>query len=227
VGQLVRVIAADTQPLSRDAIARAVRQRPPLQLVAEAADARSLRAAIADGRPDVVVSDVAVLESERGGVAAWLEPGAAGGGGGLAASPEPGTPRVRVIVIVPGADAGRGYRALAAGADGVLSRLATGEQVVDAVLRVAGGETVIARDAQTAVADEIRIREKLPRPRVSPRERQILELIAEGLTAPEIGRRLHLSTPTVKSHLGHLYEKLGVCERAAAVAAAMRRGLLV
>jgi two-component system nitrate/nitrite response regulator NarL len=212
VGQLVRVIAADTQPLSRDAMARAVRQRPPLQLVGEAIDASTLRAAIAGNRPDVVVLDAAVLEGERGGLAGWLRAGAA---------PAP------VIVIVADADAGRGYRALAAGAQGLLSRLATGEQLVDAVLRVARGETVIARETQTALAEEIRIREQVPRPPVSAREREILELIAEGLTAPQIGRRLHLSTATVKSHLGHLYEKLGVCERAAAVAVAMRRGLLV
>lgn len=209
---LVRVVAADTQPLSRDAMARAVRQRPPLQLVGEATDAGGLRAAIAGSRPDVVVVDAAVLAGERGGLAGWL------GGGRVPA---------RVIVIVPGGDASQGYRALAAGADGLLSRLATGEQLVDAVLRVAHGETVIAGEAQTAVAAEIRLREIVPRPPVSAREREILELIAEGLSAPEIGHRLHLATPTVKTHLSNLYEKLGVSERAAAVAAAMRRGLLV
>jgi two-component system nitrate/nitrite response regulator NarL len=212
VSSLVRVVAADTQPLSRDAIARAVRQRPPLQLVGEAIDARGLRAAIADARPDVVVADAAVLAGERGSFPEWLRDG------GLTAL---------MVVIVPDGDVGQGYRALAAGARGLLSRRATGEQLVDAVLRVFRGETVIADDAQPALAAEIRIRETVPRPLVSPREREILELIAEGLTAPQIGRRLHLSTPTVKSHLGHLYDKLGVSERAAAVAVAMRRGLLV
>jgi two-component system, NarL family, nitrate/nitrite response regulator NarL len=208
---LVRVVAADTQPLSRDAIVRAVRQRPPLQLVAEATDAGSLRAALAAGRPDVVVLDAAVLAGEPGGLAGWLRCGER---------------PARVIVIVSGGDVAQGYGALAAGAHGLLSRLATGEQLVEAVLRVARGQTVIAREAQTAVAEEIRIRETVPRASVSQREREILELIAEGLTAPQIGRRLHLATPTVKSHLGHLYEKLGVSERAAAVAVAMRRGLL-
>jgi two-component system nitrate/nitrite response regulator NarL len=212
VSSLVRVVAADTQPLSRDAIARAVRQRPPLQLVGEAIDARSLRAAIADARPDVVVADAAVLAGERGSFPEWLRDGEL---------------TVQMVVIVPDGDAGQGYRALAAGARGLLSRLATAEQLVDAVLRVSRGETVIASEAQTALAAEIRIRETVPRPLVSPREREILELIAEGLTAPQIGRRLHLSTPTVKTHLGHLYDKLGVSERAAAVAVAMRRGLLV
>jgi two-component system nitrate/nitrite response regulator NarL len=209
---LVRVIAADTQPLFRDAMARAVRQRPPLQLVGEAIDARSLQAAVRDKQPDVVVVDATVFAGEHDALPEWLR----------AAGALP----LRIVVIVPEADAGHGYRALAAGADGLLSRRATGEQLVDAVLRVSAGETVIAREAQTSVAEEIRIREKVPRPAVSARERQILELVAEGLTAPEIARRLQLSVPTIKSHLGHLYEKLGVSERAAAVAVAMRRGLL-
>jgi two-component system nitrate/nitrite response regulator NarL len=212
MSSLVRVIAADTQPLYRDAMVRAVRQRPPLQLVGEAIDADSLRAAVFDKRPDVVVVDAEVFAGELGGLPEWLRAGAV---------------PFRVVVIVPEAGTAQGYRALAAGADGLLSRRATGEQLVDAVLRVAVGETVIARETQTAVAEEIRIREKLPRPAVSVRERQILELVADGLTAPEIAGRLHLSVPTVKTHLGHLYEKLGVSERAAAVAVAMRRGLLV
>ena len=64
------------------------------------------------------------------------------------------------------------------------------------------------------------------RPGISPREREVLVLIADGLSAPDIAGRLHLSPATVKGHLQSLYEKLGVSERAAAVAEAMRRGLL-
>jgi two-component system nitrate/nitrite response regulator NarL len=209
---VVRVIVADTQPLYRDAMARAVRQRPPLQLVAEADSLDGLRAATLGERPHVVLVDAAVVADERLPFSEWLR----------AQDRE-----ARVIVIVPQPDAGDGYRALATGAHGLLSRLATSEQLVDAVLRVSAGETVIAPEAQPGVAAGIRIRENPPRPAVSSREREILELIADGLTAPEIGRRLHISTPTVKSHMAHLYEKLGVSERAAAVAAAMRRGLLV
>jgi two-component system nitrate/nitrite response regulator NarL len=63
-------------------------------------------------------------------------------------------------------------------------------------------------------------------PSLSERERQVLEMVAEGMLAPEIGRHLYLSPATVKSHLQSLYEKLGVSDRAAAVAEAMRRGLL-
>jgi two-component system nitrate/nitrite response regulator NarL len=61
---------------------------------------------------------------------------------------------------------------------------------------------------------------------LTERETEVLGLLAEGKSAPEIGRELFLATSTVKSHLGHLYEKLGVSDRAAAVAEAMRRGLI-
>jgi two-component system, NarL family, nitrate/nitrite response regulator NarL len=91
---------------------------------------------------------------------------------------------------------------------------------------VARGETVLDPSSQTGLAREIRLRGRDERPVLSPREHEILVLIAEGRTAPEIGRRLHLSTATVKTHQIHVYEKLGVAERAAAVAWAMRRGLL-
>ena len=64
------------------------------------------------------------------------------------------------------------------------------------------------------------------RPDLTPREREVLQLISEGMSAPEIGKRIHLSPTTVKTHLHTLYEKLGVRDRAAAVAEAMRRGLL-
>ena len=79
---------------------------------------------------------------------------------------------------------------------------------------------------QTGIAGEIRLRSAVERPVLSEREREILKLVAAGLTAPRIGRQLCLATPTVKTHLHHVYEKLGVAERAAAVAQAMRRGLL-
>jgi two-component system nitrate/nitrite response regulator NarL len=85
---------------------------------------------------------------------------------------------------------------------------------------------VIGPEIQAELAGEIRARTVRERPGLSPRELEILRHIAEGRSAPEIARRIHLSPATVKSHLQSLYEKLGVSDRAAAVAEAMRRGLL-
>jgi two-component system nitrate/nitrite response regulator NarL len=70
------------------------------------------------------------------------------------------------------------------------------------------------------------MRSSEPRPVLSPREHEILVLTADGLSAPHVAERLMLSPATVRTHLQHLYDKLGVSDRAAAVAEAMRRGLL-
>jgi two-component system nitrate/nitrite response regulator NarL len=85
---------------------------------------------------------------------------------------------------------------------------------------------VLAPEAQTGLATAIRRRELDPQPVISEREQRILLLIADGRSAAEIGRTLHLSTGTVKTCLLRIYERFGVSERAAAVAAAMRRGLI-
>jgi two-component system, NarL family, nitrate/nitrite response regulator NarL len=118
------------------------------------------------------------------------------------------------------------YSAIARGAAGYLTKDADARELCDAISAVARGTIVLAPQVQNGIAGEIRLRAVHDRPFLSDRERQVLNLVAEGLTAPQIGRRIHLSTATVKTHLAHVYEKLGVAERAAAVAAAMRRGLV-
>jgi two-component system nitrate/nitrite response regulator NarL len=208
---MVRVLAADAHPLYRDAVARVVHQQPALELVAELADGSSAADAIARLRPDVAVLDPAMPGLDGARLVA-----------GLARAGLP----TRVIMLSADTRPGVVYRALAAGAHGYLSKRATKEEIEDAISRAARGETVIARDVQSGVADEIRVRERVPRPILSPRERQIVALMADGLSAPEIGRRLYLGTATVKTHMLHVYEKLGVSERAAAVAQAIRRGLV-
>ena len=118
------------------------------------------------------------------------------------------------------------YASIANGAAGYLTTDTDARELCEAISAVARGETVLASELHTGLADEIRMRRILDKPVLSERESETLKLVAEGLSAPDIGRRLHLSTGTVKTHLEHLYEKLGVSERAAAVAQAMRRGLL-
>jgi two-component system nitrate/nitrite response regulator NarL len=91
---------------------------------------------------------------------------------------------------------------------------------------VARGEVVLSSEVQAGLASEIQIRERDERPALTPREHEVLVLTAGGRSAPDIGKQLHLSQSTVKTHLKSLYDKLGVSDRAAAVAEAMRRGLL-
>ena len=88
------------------------------------------------------------------------------------------------------------------------------------------GEVVLSPDVQTGVAREIQRREILTQPRLTPRELEILALAAQGGSTPQIAGHLHLSAATVKTHLQNAYDKLGVTDRTAAVAVAMRRGLL-
>jgi len=132
----------------------------------------------------------------------------------------------RVVMIAARPEPDRVYAALADGAAGYLTKDTDARELCDAIAAVARGVTVLSPELQAGVAGEIRLRAPRSRPIMSARERETLTLIAEGLSAPEIGRLLHLSTATVKTHLRHIYEKLGVSERAAAVAEAMRRGLL-
>jgi len=207
----VRVLAADGQPLFRDALARAIRARPELELVGEAGTGRDALEAIGVEQPDV-----AVIERTLAGLS---------GEQVLKAVSRDGL-GTRVVLMAAHADPCEVYAALAEGAAGYLTKEASARELCDAITAVARGRTVLSPELQAGVAGEIRLRAVHDRPVMSDRERETLTLIAEGLSAPQIGRALHLSTATVKTHLQHIYEKLGVSERAAAVAEAMRRGLL-
>jgi two-component system, NarL family, nitrate/nitrite response regulator NarL len=204
-------VAADAQPLYRDAVARAIRARPELELVGAASDGREALHAIGAARPDVAIVGAALagLSGEQVLNAVARD--------GLS---------TRVVMIASRPEAEDVYAALADGAAGYLTTDADARELCDAITAVARGETVLSPVLQACVADEIRLRTPRDRPLMSARERETLTLIAEGLSAPDIGRALHLSTATVKTHLQHIYVKLGVSERAAAVAEAMRRGLL-
>jgi two-component system, NarL family, nitrate/nitrite response regulator NarL len=119
------------------------------------------------------------------------------------------------------------YRLVEAGALGIIEKDATFDQIADAIKQVASGGTVLSPRVQAAVMAGVRERrEQAPAVRLSDREHEILHGLARGLSAPAIGRELSLSAATVKSYLQRLYDKLGVSERAAAVAEGMRRGLV-
>ena len=207
----VRVLVADDHPLFREAVVRAVRERPEFELVAEAGDGQAALAAIAELAPDVAVLDVKM-------------PGLTGLQI-LNAIRRDGH-ATRVILLSAFLDGAVAFEGVAAGAAAYLSKEADRGRITDAVAAVHRGETVFDPEIQAGLAAEIRARGVTDRPVLSPREREVLSAIAEGRSAPEIARLLFLSPATVKSHLGALYEKLGVSDRAAAVAEAMRRGLL-
>jgi two-component system nitrate/nitrite response regulator NarL len=208
----VRVLVADDHPIYREGIVRAVKERPDLELVGEAAEGRTALDWIRQLDPDVAVLDIRMpgldgtqvlgairrdgLEAEVLFLSAFMEPALA-------------------------------FSTIAAGARGYLSKEASRQEICDAIVAVARGGTAYAPEVQEGLQSAVRDRGLSEEaPSLTDREHQVLRLVAEGLTAPQIGRRIHLSPATVKTHLRTLYEKLGVSDRAAAVAEGMRRGLL-
>ena len=206
-----QVLVADDHPVFREGLARAIRERPELELVAEAGDGRAALAAIGEHIPDVAVLDLKMPELDGTAVVEALV--------------RDGSP-VRVVLLSAFHDSATVFRALEAGAAAYLTKDASRAAICDAVSAVARGETVLSPEAQDGVAKEVRVRAQDHRPALSEREREILALTAEGLSAPDIAKRLYLSPTTVKTHLQHVYDKLGVSDRAAAVAEAMRHRLL-
>jgi len=207
----VRVLVADDHPLFREAVVRAVRERPEFELAGEAADGREALALIRELRPDVAVLDVKMPGLDGLRVLNALQ------------RDEVAT---RVILLSAFLDGTTAFEAVAVGAAAFVSKDADRRRITETIAAVGRGETVLGPEIQAGLAEEIRRRGGATRPGLSAREREILGHIAEGRSAPEIAALLFLSPATVKSHLGALYEKLGVSDRAAAVAEAMRRGLL-
>src|SRR5205807_377017 len=105
------------------------------------------------------------------------------------------------------------------------TKAATLDRICETVAAVARGGTVLSPEIQAGLVTELRERDRTERSLLSGREAEVLRLIADGLSGPEIGARLHVSSSTVKTHVKSVLEKLGVADRAAAVAEAMRRGL--
>jgi two-component system, NarL family, nitrate/nitrite response regulator NarL len=208
----VRVIVADDHPIYREGIVRAVKERPDLELVGEAEDGRQALEEIKRTGPDVALLDIRMPGLEGPQV--------------LNALHRDGI-KTKVIFLSAFMESELAYETVAAGARGYLSKESAREEICDAIAAVARGGTALAPEAQAGLAAEVQERERTAgEPQLTPREREVLQLISEGLSSPEIGKRIHLSPTTVKSHLHKLYEKLGVSDRAAAVAEAMRRGML-
>jgi two-component system nitrate/nitrite response regulator NarL len=209
--QRVRVLVADDHPLYREGVVRALSASGQVEVVAEAEDGRSALAKMQELLPDVALID-------------YRLPGLDGVAVTNAVVRE-GLP-VRVLLVSAFTDSGVVYKALETGAAGFLSKEARREQILDAVLACTRGEHIVPPDVAAGLVSEIRLRKQDDRPALTKREQEILHLIAAGKSLPEIAEQLYLGLTTVKTHVQHLYEKLGVSDRAAAVATGMRRGLI-
>jgi two-component system nitrate/nitrite response regulator NarL len=207
----VTVYVADDHPLFLDGLSKAIRARPELELVGASDAGRLALSEIAELAPAVAVLDLRMPTLDGLRV--------------LNALRRDGLPTAALILSAH-VESSLVYEAIAAGARGYLSKLTSEQEVCEAISAVARGETVLPPEVQPALLDEIRRRGTPDRPLLSERELEVLRLLADGLAVPRIAEELHLSPATVRTHLQNLYEKLGVSSQAAAVASAMRLGLL-
>ena len=208
----VSVVVADDHPLFREGIERAVRERPDLELLGVAADGREALERIRELAPRVAVLDLRLPELDGLQVLNALTRDKLD---------------TRVLMLSASGEPEVVYRAVQAGAAGYFRKEADRDAILDAIAAVGAGRTAVDPELQAGVFDQIRLRGTgEERPILTAREREVLTLLAEGLSGPQIAERLIVALPTVKTHQARLYDKLGVSERAAAVAEAMRRGLL-
>jgi len=206
----VRVLVADDHPAMRRAFARLVQEWDGLELVGEAADGEQAVEMVAALNPDVALLDVRMPKLDGLAILARLT---------AQASP------VRVLLISGNDDSEIAHEAITQGAAGFLSKDAEEQEIYEAIGAVARGESVLSNALQSGVLDLIRSRTR-SQTHLSGRERDLLQLAAQGLTTAEIAKALYLSPNTVKTYWQRLYEKLGTGDRASAIAEAIRRGLL-
>jgi DNA-binding NarL/FixJ family response regulator len=215
----IRVLLADDQRLVRESLATLLALLGGIELVASASDGEEAVALAIAHRPQVVLMDLRMPRMD-----------------GIAATQRlrECLPDVRVIALTTFADDESVLGALRAGARGYLTKDAGAEDIRTAILTVAAGEAtldpavqhhvVAALAAGAGASDNCQEAPDLP-DGLTPREAEVLGLIAEGLSNTEIAERLFVSPTTVKSHINHLFAKAGLRDRAQAVAYAYRVGV--
>ncbi|MBW4718354.1 response regulator transcription factor [Saccharothrix sp. SC076] len=204
----MRLLLADDHPVVRAGLRAVLETEPDLEVVAEAATAEQAVALAAELDVDVVLMDLRFGAGMNGAQAT------------AAITARPDAPRVLVVTTYD-TDADT-LPAIEAGATGYLLKDAPPEELAAAVRTAAAGRTTLA----PTVADRLVNRLRTPGTALTRRETEVLVLVAEGLSNQRIGERLHLTLATVKSHLVHIYAKLGVDSRTAAVAAAVELGII-
>jgi DNA-binding NarL/FixJ family response regulator len=205
---MIRVLVADDHGVLRDGLRRVLEAQPEIECVGLAADGREAVTLAIETSPDVVLMDLEMPVLD--GIEATRE----------IAERLPGT---AVLVLTSFSDRRRIVRALDAGAVGYLLKDAAADEVVAGIrAAAAGGSPLDPRAARTLLVGRD---EPDPLAAVSPREREVLELLLQGLPNKLIARRLEISEKTVKTHLTRVFRTLGVTDRVQAVLWAERHGI--
>jgi two-component system NarL family response regulator len=203
--RLIRVVLVDDHPVVREGLAAVIGLQSDMSVVSSVADAAAARDACLDTRPDVTVLDIRL-------------PGMSGVEFIEALRKE--WPEARILVLSSSEGDEDIYRALKAGAQGYLFKKTPSSEILKAIREVAAGRPQVPPDVAARLA------QRLPRSSLSAREAEVLSHIGRGLSNKEIGADLGISESTVKNHVNNILMKLGVSDRAHAVAVAIQSGII-
>lgn len=211
----IRVLVVDDHTLLRDGLIALLQLASDMEVVGEASDGKEALAKVRDLKPDVVLMDLEMpvmdgLEASRKICARY--------------------PEVSVLVLSQYQDADHVLDAIEAGVKGFVNKNAASAELAAAIRSVYAGDSYLSPPAARLVMGRIRRSEGGPRrdayDELTPREKEILRLVAEGKTTRQIAEALVISPKTVEGHRTRLMAKLGVHDRVELVKFAMRRGLI-
>lgn len=207
---MIRVLIVDDHPIVRTGLGGLVDAAPDLQVVGTAATGEDAVAAVEAAPPDVVLMDLRMPGMDGDEATGRI----------LAVAPE-----VRVVILTTYETDDAILRAIGAGASGYLLKAAPEQELLAGIRAVAAGEVALAPSVARVLVRQAS-HPPPPAPVLTPREREVLSLVAAGLSNRAIGSRLHVGEATVKTHLLHVFAKLEVDDRTRAVTRAMELGLL-
>jgi NarL family two-component system response regulator LiaR len=210
VTEPIRVLVVDDHAVVREGLRTFLELQDGIEVAGEAADGEEAIEAAERLRPDVVLMDLVMPALD-----------------GLAAmrALRERVPGARVIVLTSFADDDKLLPALRAGAAGYLLKNAEPQELARAVRAANAGEALLDPHVAARLVDAL-AGEKEPLDRLTPREREVLQLIGRGFSNKRIAQELRLSEKTVKTHVGHVLAKLGVGDRTQAAVFAVRAGLI-
>ncbi|MEW1832781.1 response regulator transcription factor [Streptomyces sp. NPDC088196] len=208
---LISLLIVDDHPVVRDGLRGMFESAPGFRVLGEASNGIEAVERVAELDPDVILMDLRMP-----------------GGGGVEAIREltRRSARAKVLVLTTYDTDSDTLPAIEAGATGYLLKDAPRDELFTAVRAAAEGRTVLSPAVASRLVSAVRSPQSPGNEPLSAREREVLALVAKGTSNREIARELFISEATVKTHLTHLYGKLGVKDRAAAVAVAYDRGIL-
>lgn len=204
----VRIIVADDHQIVRGGIVALLESTTDLEVVGQAANGIEAVRLAAELEPDLVLMDLRMPAMDGDEATSRI----------LAAQPT-----VRVLILTTYESDDGILSAIEAGASGYLLKAAPQEEILAGIRAVMRGEVALAPSAATALVKGMR---QPSGPALSPRETEVLRLVAQGNSNPQIAAALFVGEATVKTHLVHVFEKLGVGDRTRAVTRAMELGLL-